>query len=112
MNKYHLIYLTAYLITGVSQILLKTGANRYKDISKISIFFNIYSILGYALMFCTTIMTLYAFKFIEVKSVIILMPFLYIFLYILSFFILKEKISFKHIIGTVIIVTGVIIFNL
>lgn len=111
MNKYSIILLFSVLISSISQIILKKSANKNYE-SIIKEYMNLYVLTGYALLFLSTILTIFALKGLPYKSVPIIETIGYIYILLLSRLLLKEKITKKMIIGNVIIISGVIVFNM
>jgi small multidrug resistance pump len=105
-NIYIFLFILSILIASFSQILLKTGAKEK------NIYLNKYTIIGYIIMFGSTICTLIAYKNVNLSLGQILQSLSFVFVTILSYFILKEKISEKKLLGLVIIIIGIIIFNI
>ena len=112
MLKYYLIYISAIIITSISQILLKIGANRGKSKSYLYSFFNFFTIIGYFFLLLSTVFSLYALRVISLKITIVMLPLVYIFVGFLSFVILKEYFSKIKLIGSIIIIIGILIFNI
>ncbi len=109
INKYILIMMISVLVASISQILLKISANKEHK-SMIKEYINPHVILGYMLLFASTILTILALKGMELKNLPIIEATGYIYVLILSAMILKEKITKKKIIGNIIIIIGIIIF--
>lgn len=66
---------------------------------------------GYAIMFGTMIMNIYAMsKGVQVKELSIIESMSYLFVPTLSFVIFKEKLTWREIFAIAIIITGVIVF--
>lgn len=96
-------------IASCSQIILKTSASKeYKTI--IREYLNVRVIIGYALMFASTILTIIAFKGLDYKNGPIIESLGYVFVMILSRILLKEKITLKKILGNAIILIGIFVF--
>jgi drug/metabolite transporter (DMT)-like permease len=111
MITYYIVAAGAVLITAISQVLLKIGANRSMDRSFISSYFNAWTMSGYFLFVVVTLMNLYAFKEIPFKMAVILVPFTYVFVSMFSVVLLEEKMAKNQILGACIILVGVIVFN-
>ena len=108
MNKYIyiLLFLTSILISAFSQILLKKGS------SQKNIYLNKYTIFGYGIMVFATLLTLFAYKKVNLSLGQILQSLSFVFVTALSRIFLHEKISTKKIIGIIIIILGVLLFTL
>lgn len=105
------IYILGVFISSVAQILLKKSANIERE-SKLKEYLNFKTIFAYGIFFGATLCTLFAYKFIPLTMGAILETTGYIFVTILSYFLLKEKISRKKLIGLVIIIIGILIFSI
>ena len=111
MTKYILIYITSVFIASVSQIILKTSSGQRYD-SVIKEYLNPKVIIAYAMFFGTTLISLYAYKGLPLSMGPVLEATGYIWVAILSFFILKEKITTKKLIGLVVIIAGIVVYSL
>jgi drug/metabolite transporter (DMT)-like permease len=111
MNKYIIIFLFGVFIGSCAQILLKLSSKEeHKNV--ISEYMNIKVITAYGMFFGAVFLNVIALKGINVKEAPVLEALGYIFILILSSIILKEKITKKKIVGNIIIIAGIIIFNL
>lgn len=114
MNKiliYSGIYLLGVVVSSIAQILLKKSANLKKE-SKLKEYLNFKTIFAYGIFFGATFCTLLAYKYVPLSMGVILNSTEYIFVAILSYFLLKEKISKKKLIGLITIIIGVVIFSI
>ncbi len=111
MTKYILIYITSVFIASVSQIILKTSSGQKYD-SFIKEYLNPKVIIAYAMFFGTTLISLYAYKGLPLSMGPVLEATGYIWVAILSFLILKEKITTKKLIGLVVIIAGIVVYSL
>lgn len=108
---YTLLYLSGVFISSVSQIILKKSAGiHYK--SRIREYLNLRVILAYTIFFLATLCTVFAYKYVPLSMGPILGAAEYVFVALLSFLILKEKISKKKLAGLLVIIAGIIIFSL
>ena len=111
MNKYVLLKIISVLIAVISQILLKKSANEHYD-NKLREYLNEFVIVGYGLFFLSSIISVISLKGIAISYSSIIESLSYILIPISSYIFLKEKINKKQLIGMVIIIVGVLIFNL
>lgn len=102
----------AVALTAMSQLLLKKGADRGKYGHPVKLFLNPFTAIAYALFFIVTLLNLYAYKMLPLKCAVVVLPFTYILVGILSFIFLKEKMTRNQLIGAGIIILGVVLFNL
>lgn len=105
------LILCSNIVAGISQILLKTAAKKDYDVWWRS-YLNPYVIVGYGLLFGTTILGVLALRYIPLTLSAAFAASGQIIVPILSCFILHEKISKKRMCGMVIIVLGIIVFSL
>lgn len=109
MIKYIIVFIISICIASVSQILLKKSAN-IKRTSKIKEYLNMYVISAYGLLVISTLLTMYAYKQINLSVGVVIEAIGYIMVAILSYFCIKEKFTKNKIIGIILIIIGVIIF--
>lgn len=109
MNKYILYAALTVLISSFSQICLKSSANEKK--TGIFVFLNLKVILAYFLFFGVTLInSAFIFKNIQLSSISLIETLGFVYVPILSFLILKEKISKRQVLGIILIIIGAIIF--
>lgn len=102
------IYVFSVLISAVSQIILKSSADIKYD-SKIKEYLNPRVIIAYGIFFLATLVTVFAYKGIPLSLGPILETTGYLWVSLLGYFILKEKISKRKLAGLVIVVLGIIV---
>lgn len=108
---YSLVYITSVIISSIAQILLKKSANKEYD-NHLKEYLNLRVISAYSIFFLATFCTMIAYKGIPLKLGPILGATEYIFVTILSKFILHEEITRRKLLGLGLIVLGVIVFSL
>lgn len=111
MLKYIFIFLFSVLISSVAQIILKKSAGKKYD-SVIKEYLNIRVIGAYSIFFMSTLLTMYAYKGVPLTLGTLLEAAGYIYIPVLSFLILKEKITPRMVIGSLFIICGIIVYNL
>lgn len=111
MNKYYLFMFGSVILASVSQILLKKSAQKEHH-SFIKEYLNPLVIIGYALMIGATLTTIAAYQGMDYKNGPIIESLGYILVMILSYFLLKEKVTLKKMLGYAVILIGVITFYL
>ncbi len=102
------IYIFSVFISSVSQILLKTSANKKYE-SRIREYLNPRVIVAYGIFFIATFVTIIAYKGIPLSLGPILETTGYLWVSLLGYFILKEKISRRKIIGLIVVVAGIVV---
>lgn len=108
---YILIYLGSVFISSVSQILLKSSADKKYD-SKIKEYLNVKVMTAYCMFFGASLITILAYKGVPLSLGPVIESVGYVFVAILGYLILKEKVSKRKILGLTLIVLGVIVSGL
>ena len=111
LSKYIAIWMFSVFISSVAQVMLKTAANKTYD-TKIKEYLNPIVITSYGIFFASTLLTMYALKFVPLTMSPIIESCSYIFVPVLGIFMLKEKISKRRWLGMGIMVVGIFIFTL
>ena len=111
MIKYYLFLLGSVVLASVSQILLKISAKKSHG-SFLKEYLNVFVISGYVLLAASTLTTIAAYRGIEFKNGPIIELLGYILVMVLSYFILKEKVTKRKLIGYILILVGVVVFYL
>ena len=112
MNKvFFLIALSSVTIASFYQVLLKMGAGK-KYPSKIREYLNFYVITGYGMLFVSMVLTIVAYSHLSYLSVPVVEAVGYVLVPVLSYFIFKEKLSKRKILGIVFILAGIIVYYL
>lgn len=107
---YILIFILSVMVASVSQILLKTSADReyekwYQE------YLNVKVIIAYGMFFISTVITVLAYKYVPLSLGPVLESTGYIFVALLGYFVLKEKIPARKMLGMIVIIIGIVIFN-
>ena len=108
---YSLILVSSSLISSVSQIMLKKSAQREYP-SKLKEYLNPLVIIAYGLFFGTTFISMYALKVVPLSMAPILEASGYIFVAILSYIFLKEKMTKRQLLGMGLIIVGIVVYSL
>ena len=112
MNRlFMLLMIGGTFFTAISQVLLKQSANRTYS-HPIFEYLNWRVVLAYFLFFGVLLLNTYAYTQVDMKYGPVLDTFAYVFVLLLSYFILKEKMTKGKIIGNLIIIAGIIIYTL
>lgn len=110
MNNYILLFLFSVFISSISQVILKKSALRKYD-SKIKEYLNFNVIFAYALFFCCSFLSIYAYKKVPLSMGPVLEASAYIYIAVLSWFFFKEKLTIKKLFGNLLIIVGILIFT-
>ncbi len=108
MTFYVVFYLCSTLLASVAQVVLKKSANKSYDVWWRE-YMNVRVIGAYFLFFGSTWFTVYALRYVPLSFGNMLGASSYIFITILSYFFLGEKIGIKRAMGLVLIIAGIII---
>jgi len=104
-----LIFVFGVFISSVSQIILKKSADK-EYANRIREYLNPRVIFAYSVFFAATLCSVVAYKVIPLSLGPILESSGYIFVAVLSYLFLKEKISKQKMLGLSIIIVGIIIY--
>ena len=105
------VFLVSVFISSVSQILLKKSADKTYD-SKLKEYLNPLVIVAYGMFFCSMLITMYCYRFVDVSAGPILESAGYVFVAILGYIFLKEKFTKKKVIGMAVLLCGIALFAL
>ena len=105
------VFLGSVLISSVSQILLKKSADKTYD-SRIREYLNPLVIIAYGMFFCSMLITMYCYRFVDVSAGPILESAAYIFVAVLGAIFLKERFTKKKVIGMLVLFCGIALFSL
>ena len=108
---YIILFLVSVFISSVSQIMLKKSANISYE-NKIKEYLNPKVIIAYGMFFCSSLLTVLAYKYVSLSLGPILEASGYIYVSVLGFLVLKEKINKKKFTGMLFVLGGIIVFNL
>ena len=108
---FSLVFVVSVLISSISQVMLKTSANKsYSD--RIKEYLNPTVIIAYGLFFLSTLITVFAYKVVPLSLGPVLESTGYIFVAVLGVVLLKEKMSRRKLFGMILILTGIALFSL
>ena len=108
---FFLIALCSVIIASFSQVLLKMGAGKTYT-SKIREYLNFFVITGYGMLFLSMVLTIVAYSHLSYLSVPVVEAVGYVLVPVLSYFIFKEKLSKRKILGIVFILAGIVVYYL
>lgn len=104
------VFLCSVFISSVSQILLKKSADRTYE-SRLKEYLNPLVIIAYGMFFCSMMITMYCYRYVDVSAGPIFESAGYIFVGVLGYIFLKEKFTAKKIIGMLLIMIGIVVFS-
>ncbi len=111
MNKFMLLMLAGTFFSSVSQLLLKQSANQeYRH--PIFEYLNWRVIVAYTIFVGVLLLNTYAYTRVDMKYGAVIDTFGYVFVMLLSYFILKERMTRRRVIGNLIIMAGVFVYTL
>ena len=112
MNRlFMLIMFCMTFFSAFSQVLLKQSASKEHK-NQIREYLNWRVLLAYVIFFGVLLVNTYAYTKVDMKYGAVIDAFSYVFVLLLSFWILKEKITKGKVIGNVIIIIGIIVYVL
>jgi drug/metabolite transporter (DMT)-like permease len=108
---YALILLVSVFVSAISQVLLKKEAMK-RHTSVLSEYLNANVVAAYVLFFCSTLMTVYAYRGTPLSLGTVLEATGYIYVTVFGVAIFKEKINIKKILALILIISGIAVFAL
>ena len=108
-NMFLLIALFSVIIASFSQVMLKLGAGKVYN-SKIREYLNFYVITGYGMLFLSMILTIVAYSHLSYLSVPVVEAVGYVLVPVLSYFIFKEKLTKRKLLGILFILLGIMVY--
>ena len=108
---YYGIFLFSVFISSVSQIILNKSANIKYD-NPIREYLNIRVIVAYSIFLLSSFVTIYAYKFVPLSIGPVLESAGYIFVTVLGYIFLKERVGKKKLLGLACILCGIVVSNL
>lgn len=111
MNECMIIMFVCTFFSAVAQLLLKQSANKTHK-SFIFEYLNWRVILSYGMSVVILLVNTYAYTKVDMKYGAVIDTFTYVFVMVLSYFILKEKFTKPKLIGNLIIIAGVLVYTL
>ena len=109
MIKCILIYVFSVFISALSQILLKLSARKEYD-NLLKEYLNPLVIVAYSIFFASSLLTVIAYKEVPLSMGPVIESVGYVFVTLMSFLVLKEKIGRQKLVGIILILIGVLIF--
>ena len=110
MNIFYAVGVISVFIASFSQTLLKKSASKAYP-NKIREYLNVLDISGYSLLGISMVLTLICYKKIGYMQSVVLEPLSYISVIFFGRLLFSEKISINKILGIILIIAGIIIFN-
>lgn len=111
MTLYIFLFVFSVFISSVSQTILKTSAEKKYD-NRLQEYLNPKVIIAYGIFFLSSLITVVAYKYVPLSLGPILESCGYIFITLLGYFILHEKVGKKKLIGLIVILMGISFFNM
>ena len=106
-----ILLLVSVFISAVSQIMLKKAANKQYE-STIKEYLNPLVIIAYGIFFVSTILTMLALRYVPLSMQPILESTSYIFVTVMGYFLLKERLSKRKLLGLALILLGVFVYSI
>ena len=107
---FYLVMLFGVFLGSIAQIPLKSSALE-KETGTISYFLNKKTIIGYGLMIIASLLSFLAIRNIELKRGAIIETSGYLFILAISRFVFNESITRRQYIAALLIIIGILIFN-
>ncbi|WP_242396837.1 EamA family transporter [Clostridium butyricum] len=104
--KYYIFLIIMTLMGAFAGLFLKKASN-FKNIK--SLVFNVNIYIGGLLYFLSALINIYVLRFLDYSVVLPLTSITYIWTMIISYYVFKEKISSKKVVGVTLIILGAIL---
>lgn len=104
------VLLISVFIAAISQVILKTAANKSYE-NPIREYLNIRVISAYGMFFLSTLLTMLALRYIPLSLSPVIEATSYLYVALIGYFFLKERLSKRKITGLVLILTGILIYS-
>ena len=108
LNKYMAIWMISVFISSVAQVMLKIAANKTYE-KRIREYLNPLVITAYGIFFVSTLLTMYALRYVPLTMSPIIESCSYIFVPVLGVFLLKEKITVWSGLGMLLILGSILL---
>lgn len=108
-NPYYLGVIVTAFASAVSQILLNVSAKKEHK-NRIREYVNPWVISSYIILIAVLIVNVYLLGFMNLKEENAIASSTYVFVLVLSKVILKESVTWKKIVGNIMIVVGILVF--
>jgi multidrug transporter EmrE-like cation transporter len=110
MTHYYLALALAVLCTVAAQLLMKKGASRATGGGFLAAYLNWPTAIAFALFFAATILNVFAYKKLPLKTSVAVLPANFILVGLLSVVFLKERLNAKQIAGVTVILAGILLY--
>ena len=111
ISRFMLVMFLSVILASVSQVLLKKSAmSRYNSVIREYLNWKVTG--GYGLLFCSMLLTIYAYSGMEYKNGPVIESLGNVIVVVLSYFIFGEKINGRKLAGIACIMAGIVVFNL
>lgn len=107
---YPALFLGSVFISSISQILLKKSAGRVYD-NKLKEYLNSRVSIAYFLFFGSTLITVFAYRGVDLSAGPLIESTGYLYVMLLSFLFLNERISRRKLLGNILIILGIALYS-
>lgn len=108
---FSLVMLGSVFISACAQILLKQAANKTYA-SRIKEYMNPRVVIAYGIFFASSLLTMFSLRVVPLAFAPVIESCSYVFVAVLGYFMLHEKLNRKKVLGLALIVAGVVVFAL
>ncbi len=106
-----LLYIGSAFLVAVAQVLLKLSANKTYP-TRLKEYLNPLVLSGYFLFTISLIVTVLAYRYLPLSTAKMLDSTTYIFVSILGYYFLKERLQKKQIFGLFVLILGIFVFSM
>ncbi len=105
------VYVASAFLVAVAQVLLKISADRVYS-TRVKEYLNPLVLSGYFLFTISLVVSILAYRYLPLSTAKMLDSTTYIFVAVLGYFLLKERLKRKQLLGMFIMILGILVFSI
>lgn len=105
------VYVASAFLVAVAQVLLKISADRVYS-TRVKEYLNPLVLSGYFLFTISLVVSILAYRYLPLSTAKMLDSTTYIFVAVLGYFLLKEKLKRRQLLGMFIMILGILVFSI
>ena len=105
------VYIASAFLVAVAQVLLKISADRVYS-TRLREYLNPLVLSGYFLFTISLVVSILAYRYLPLSTAKMLDSTTYIFVAVLGYFLLKERLKRRQLLGMFIIILGILVFSI
>ncbi len=105
------VYVASAFLVAVAQVLLKISADRVYS-TRVKEYLNPLVLSGYFLFTISLVVSILAYRYLPLSTAKMLDSTTYIFVAVLGYFLLKERLKRRQLLGMFIMILGILVFSI